>query len=390
MAIMSQFRSLITISPLGLMYASAGGFLSPENLVGRANSKFPPDAATIAGLLLNANREQHFADPESLKNKLVITGPFWANRDNPKAFYVPIPWHRVIDEKENDEWQLIKKSKSTQNHEVSEQSEDTTTKYLNQYQWHRLNKEIKPAYSWQLIDTWDVPTDEWREMYDPPMAKIPWKYTPFLHPKIKPDERHVVEQDGLFLENAVQLPEDICLVYLSNIDSHDLELFNGWYRLGGEGHLVEIESHALSNQHKINRLLRQKIQHAFALITPGVWGSNKLSHRYPQQANFPDRDIKLLTDKAVPYRYRIGQFNQKNAENSDRYNPQNTGRLSRGRYAVPAGSVYVLRDPLDMTWWDFPDEWFPKEGFPLKHLGCGLCLPIEIQGVPKCTEKLTA
>ena len=39
---MSQFQYLIKISPLGFMYGSAGGFLSPENLVGRAGAKFPP------------------------------------------------------------------------------------------------------------------------------------------------------------------------------------------------------------------------------------------------------------------------------------------------------------------------------------------------------------
>jgi CRISPR-associated protein Cmr3 len=76
-----------------------------------------------------------------------------------------------------------------------------------------------------------------------------------------------VEKDGLFLENAVQFHEDYCLVYLSNY-----ELPAGWYRFGGEGHLVEVESHSLSEKHKINQLLGNKIQHAFALITPGVWG----------------------------------------------------------------------------------------------------------------------
>ena len=380
---MSQFRSLITVSPLGLMYGSAGGFLSPENLVGRSQTKFPPDAATLAGLLLNANREQQFTDPKRLKQKLVVAGPFWADRDHPKRFYVPIPWHRIIAENDDDEWALVQKSKALSN-------ESTNDKWLlSQYQWHRWKKEVEPAYAWQVIDDWEVSPPELRERAA--TATAPWKYSPFLHPKIKPDERHVVEQDGLFLENAVQLPEDICLVYLTNLDHHEVEPFTGWSRLGGEGHLVEIENQALSEQHKINRLLRQKIDHAFALITPGVWGSNHLSHRYPQHASFPNRDLKLLTERPIPYRYRIGQSRQdENAATSDRYNPNNTGRLSRGRYAVPAGSVYVFREPLAMTWWDFPEEWFPQEGFPLKHLGCGLCLPIDIQGVPKCTEKLTA
>jgi len=384
---MSQFRSLITASPLGLMYGSAGGFLSPENLVGRSNTKFPPDAATVAGLLLNANREQQFTDPQRLKQTLVVAGPFWAKRDKPTQFYVPIPRHRVIGIDDDDEWKLVQKTKT--NGSSTESKNDIW--YLNQSQWDRQNRSVEPAYFWQLIDSWDVPTDELRERGA--VAEAPWKPCAFLHPKIKPDERHVVEQDGLFLENAVQLPEDICIVYLTNVEHSELEAFNGWYRLGGEGHLVEIESHLLSNQHKINRLLsqKQKINHAFALITPGVWGSNKLSYRYPQHSSFPSKDLKLLADKAVPYRYRIGPKREENDEPEDpTYNPTTTGRLSRGRYAVPVGSVYVFREPLNMTWWDFPDEWFPKEGFPLKHLGCGLCLPIDIQGVPECTTKLTA
>lgn len=380
---MSQFRSLITVSPLGLMYGSAGGFLSPENLVGRSNTKFPPDAATVAGLLLNANREQQFIEPQQLKQDLVVAGPFWADRDAPNRFYVPIPWHRVVGEKEHDEWELVQKSRANQESETS-----NGQWLLNQYQWQRYNTQVDSAYSWQLIDAWDVPTDELREREA--IAEVPWQYTPVLHPKMKPNERHVVNQDGLFLENAVQLKEDACLVYLANISHSELEPFAGWYRLGGEGHLVEIESRELSAKHKINRLLAHKIHHAFALITPGVWGSNSLSYRYPQASSFPKRDLKVLTDKAIPYRYRIGQSQKEQREGSDRYNPKSTGRLSRGRYAVPAGSVYVFREPLGMSWWDFPENWFPKEGFPLKHLGCGLCLPINLKGVPECTEKLTA
>lgn len=382
---MSKFISLITVSPLGLMYGSSGGFLSLGNLVGRSNTKFPPDAATVAGLLLNANREQQFIDPQQLKRDLVIAGPFWAaDRDKPARFYVPMPWHRVVSKDDSDEWELAPKSQAAQEAAISDGQW-----LLNQCQWQRRNKAVDPSYHWLSIDAWDVPANDLREQ-EGAIAEVPWKYTPFLHPKIKPDERHVVDRDGLFLENAVQLKEDACLVYLTNIAHSDLSPFAGWYRLGGEGHLVEIESRELSAKHKINRLLDEKIHHAFALITPGVWGSNKLSYRYPQASSFPKRDLKLLTDKAIPYRYRIGQSQQEQEAGSNRYNPKATGRLSRGRYAVPAGSVYVFREPLGMSWWDFPEEWFPKEGFPLKHLGCGLCLPINLKGVPECTAKLTA
>lgn len=377
---MSQFRSLITVSPLGLMYGSSGGFLSPENLVGRSNTKFPPDSATLAGLLLNANREQKWIDPEQLKKELIVAGPFWAKQDKPKAFYVPISRHRLVAKEDDDEWILKPKPKETS---VKVQSAENANSQwqLNQQRWHRQKQDLEPAYSWQIIDSWDKSTDELREQKV--IAEVPWRSASFLHPKMKPNERHVVDEDGLFLENAVQLPDDICLIYLTNIDQTNLQPFSGWYRLGGEGHLVEIENHALSEKHIINRLLRQKIHHAFALITPGVWGSNNLSYRYPQQSSFPNQDLKLLTDKAVPYRYRIGQAHKEKAVGNDRYNSNATGRLSRGRYAVPVGSVYVFREPLNMSWWDFPEDWFPKEGFPLKHLGCGLCLPVDIQGTPK-------
>ena len=379
---MSKFQYLIAVSPLGFMYGSAGAFLSPENLVGRSGSKFPPDTAAIAGLFFNANREQKFANRKELRDNLVVSGPFWAKQDMPKQFYVPIPWHQVIAEEEEDEWVFAKKKADDQGAITSEQEKWC----LGQHRWERENKDLKPEYSWQSIDAWNLPASEVRERKA--MEKAPWEFVSFLHPRIKAEERHVVERDGLFLENAVQLHQEYCLVYLSNY-----ELPNGWYRFGGEGHLVEIESHPLSDNHKINRLLshNNKIQHAFALITPGVWGSNKLSYRYPNHPKFPRQGLKMLTDKAAPYRYRLGHSRKEEEAvgESDRYDPRKTGRLSRGRYAVPAGSVYVFRHPLKLTWWDFPDEWFPQEGFHLKHLGCGLCLPVDIQGLPQCTAEPT-
>jgi CRISPR-associated protein Cmr3 len=84
----------------------------------------------------------------------------------------------------------------------------------------------------------------------------------------------------------------------------------------------------------------------------------------------------MLTDRPPPYRYRIGH-----EERDPQAWSRRAGRLSRGRYAVPAGSVYVLPTSLDQTWWNFNEAWFPKEGFPLKHMGCSLCLPITVQGV---------
>lgn len=186
--------------------------------------------------------------------------------------------------------------------------------------------------------------------------KSPWQYIPLLHPQMKLNERNVLPKDGLFLENAVQMPEETCLVYLSTE-----KLPDDWYRFGGENHLVEIESKEIKSENVL-KLFSTKIKQSFALITPAVWGSNRLSYRYPQYQNFP-KPVQILTDKALPFRYRTG------------------GILSRGRYAVPAGSVYILEQSLDKTWWEWDEEWFPNEGFSLKTVGCGLCLPIEIKGV---------
>jgi CRISPR-associated protein Cmr3 len=327
-----MFQFLITISPLGFLYASAGAFLSPENLVGRSGAKFPPDASTLAGLFFSANKSLAFAKQEELRHDLFVAGPFWAQRDDPEAFNVPIPRHRIVGEHDEDEW------------------------HIEDYQWTRDKTELKADYFWQSIDAWKRPLRALRRNGE--AVKPPWHYVSFLHPKIKPDERHVVDQDGLFLENAVQMDEDTCLVYLATYSLPD-----GWYRLGGEGHMVEVESLPIEPGSNLYELLHQPISRSCALITPGVWGSNNLSYRYPKATDFPKQGLKLLTDKAIPYRYRAA------------------GRMGRGRYAVPAGSVYVFKKPLDKTWWEFPEEWFPKEGFPLKHLGCGLCLPVDIQGV---------
>jgi CRISPR-associated protein Cmr3 len=380
---MSQFQSLIAISPLGLMYGSTGGFLSPENLVGRSNTKFPPDTATVAGLIFNTHREyqatgKSFTPHVELRQSLTVAGPFWAKSDKPTQFYAPIPRHYIIGQEDADKWMLV--NKRTQ--EID--NIDNPSWQLNQQIWKRDSSKrgLNAQYHWQDISDWDRDADDVRER----CTEIPWLPSPFLHPKLKADERHVVDESGLFLENAIQLDDDYCLVYLTTLAPNQ-GLTNGWYRLGGEGHIVAVETHALDETHIVNEQLNKPIGHACALITPGVWGSNNYSYRYPQHPSFPKKDLKILTDKPIPYRYRIGESHKEREENLDTtYDSSKTGRLSRGRYAVPPGSVYVFREPLNQSWWEFPEEWFPKEGFPLKHLGCGLCLPIDIEGVPHLAE----
>lgn len=353
-----MFQFMIIVRPLGLLYGSAGAFLSPENLVGRSGSKFPPDAATLSGLFLSTNLEKPFTDHQELKMHLTIAGAFWARDEdvNDGDFYVPIPRSLIIDENKVDQWEI------------------------RAGKWHRslTDEEINAAYSWQKISSWGKRIDLIRKNG---VSEVPWKFLPILHPTLEADQRRVRMPQGdsdhgsLFLENVVQMKEGSCLVYLS---THPIP--DGWYRFGGEGHIVEITTQAIDKS--VLDLLNQPLGRKFALICPAVWGTNTLSHRYPKALSFSNKRPQILTDRPIPFRSRTVKQNNLN---------QQTNTLAIGRYAVPSGTVYVLKHSLKdeyNTWWKFPLEWFPggdqskaisQRPLPLKYLGCGLCLPIEIK-----------
>ncbi len=327
-----MFKYLISINPLGFMYGSSGAFLSPENLVGRSGTKFPPEAAALSGLILGKSKERGDGQKQQkqLRENLKVAGPFWAKIGEEQNFYVPIPWHKIISKKGVGEW------------------------YIKDNQWSKKDSDdkLEPDYKWQTISSWKFPAKAFKDSKTA-VAANPWKFVSFLHPKIQKGQRCVEKEDGLFLENSVQIPDDICLIYLS---TETVE--KGWYRFGGENHIVEIDCKPIND--KVIQLLNQPIERQFALIVPGVWGSTRFSYRYPQHENFPKPKL-ILTDKPITYRYRAKQ------------------QLGRGRYAVPAGTVCILDKPLGKPWWEWDEKWFPNEGISLKNMGCGLCLPVEIK-----------
>ena len=104
---------------------------------------------------------------------------------------------------------------------------------------------------------------------------------------------------------------------------------------------------------------------------------SKLSLREPIDTSVPNgrhpwhhqgQAPGILTDKPRPWRHRLGE-----GANGRR-------RLSRGRWALPAGSCYrVPGDPLP-PWADWAESWFPREGYSFKQLGTALALPL--QGPP--------
>ncbi|MEH1797032.1 type III-B CRISPR module-associated Cmr3 family protein [Nostoc sp.] len=359
------FKYLIVIEPLGLLYGSAGKFLSPENLVGRSGSYFPPSAATVSGLFAAAYGN---ADIQNL----LLAGPFWAITDELKPteqnFYVPTPRNYLVkDGKIKHKLTAVFQYKDEEGNNVYYWVDEKNESPVDKFE----------SNTWLAINHWDEAKE---------VKKNPWKFLPHLHPRLELDERRVVRQKNdqetpqgsLFLENSVQMEPGSCLVYLSNT-----EIEPGWYRFGGEGHVVDVRCEAIAEP--ILNLLNTPVGNSFALITPAVWGSNRLSYREPvylqkgdkQKYSKPDpksdeRKVwsveALLTERPIPFRYRLG-----NRENQQRDQPK---LLSRGRYAVPAGSVYVVKEPINLSWQKWPDDLFPKEGPSLKRWGCGLALPL--------------
>ena len=357
-----MFQYLITIEPLGLLYGSAGRFLSPDNLVGRSGNSFPPSAVTLAGVFAHALGKNKLAD-------LTVAGAFWAKCDNVQNFYVPTPQTYLVD----------KVTKQVSDRLFWHEGKwKTSTKIKAAGKVEDSTEEDKGAEGKFESGTW-MAIDDWGKD-KPKVATNPWEFLPHLHPKLCDDERRAYIKDlgngktqgGLFLENAVQLDPEVCLVYLSTE-----KLDDGWYRFGGEGHMVEIKSHSLTKESKINTLLNPpldkscasstpSIGKSFALITPAVWGSNRLSLRVPGVQTDKGWEMvwqveAMLCDRPTTYRYRRGSH------------------LSRGRYAVPAGAVYVL-DREQKPWHKWPPDWFPEDGddLRLKAWGCGLALPLPL------------
>jgi len=350
------FAHLILLEPLGLLYGSLGRLLSPEALTGRASEHFPPDSPALSGLLasrLDLSQVWH----------LHTAGPFWL--DPNEGLMLPAPLtllqEPLGDGGRHSERRLV---------------------------WSEGDGELRPS-GWRPSDNdkppHKAPSGGWIALKDwervsKPGEKIaihdnPWKAVPHLHPKLQEDERISAGDGALFLEYGIALQGGLALAYLS---SHDIEA--GVYRFGGEGHLVQLRCQPIPPL--LKTLLSRPLTASFALITPGVWGSRKLSLREPIDTIAPNGQFPwhrdghapgILTDKPRPWRHRLGigdGFPGPDGKTKRR-------RLSRGRWAVPAGSCYQVPPGLELPPWpDWPESWFPKEGFSFKQLGTGLALPV--------------
>ena len=395
------FQYLIKIKPLGLLYGSAGRFLSPENLVGRSGNSFPPSAATLSGIFAaeywKQKNDRNEDSEESKKpdpfESLQLAGAFWAYDDDIKSnsqdFYVPTPMNCLVKDSQitslltwnsdREEWQSALPRKQQDKESDTDYARDKYKPKNDKYQkgsWLKLSDwgELKPPKK-------EVHSEDY-DGFPKVITQTPWQFLPHLHPRLAEDQRCVDEgnaQGSLFLENSVQMKPDVSLVYLSS-----MPLENGWYRFGGEGHLVEIESIPLSND--LTNLLNRDVGNCFATITPAIWGSNRKSYREPvvgdrcESVWYPshkaDQIKPILVQRPSPMRYRLGNYSP-DGETKTTQPVAQAKRLSRGRYAVPPGAVYVVDRSLP-CWQNWDEEWFPKEAYSFKRWGCGLALPLPV------------
>ena len=365
------FAHLLLLEPLGLLYGSSGRLLSPEALTGRAAEQFPPDVPTIAGLIASQlNRPTGVNKEETPLWNLHTAGPF------------------CFDSQANDLW--LPAPFTLLQVDSTEPSADPRGGTIpRRLHWMRGESD-GPAGAWHSEDGEDIPRKSrcggWVALRHWPQVRArnlatnqsdrllvhpdPWQAVPHLHPRLRSEDRTSAGDDALFLEYGIALQPGFCLAYLS---SHAIP--EGCYRFGGEGHLVELRCQPLPDL--LISLLQEPLPGPFALITPGLWGGPRLSRREPldtsqRPATQPWHrhgiPPAILTERPRPWRHQLGPST---AAPSSHSRP----RLSRGRWAVPAGTCYRVEGGLP-PWVAWHASWFPKEGFSFKQFGTALALPL--------------
>jgi CRISPR-associated protein Cmr3 len=338
------FQHLISLEPLGLLYGSSGRFLSAENLTGLAGEHFPPDSPAFAGLVAGQLSRDRVRD-------LHTAGPFWFRLDEDE-----------LDPRLPAPLTLLQKAGGTVAARLTWQPDAGA--------WQPDSDcGPKPATGgWVRLSQWG----QWSSP-DLKVEANPWQATPHLHPRLEEDQRVSAQEAALFLELAIALEPGVALAYLSSE-----AIPEGCYRFGGEGHLVQLRCHPIPAP--LVELLQApqgfSSDQPLALVTPGVWGSRKLSMREPlDTARTPaihpwrthQQGPAILTDRPRPWRFRLGRG----------AGGQASRRLSRGRWCLPAGSCYALPEGLHLpAWAGWPESWFPSEGFSFRHFGTGLALPL--------------
>lgn len=362
------FQWLVLLEPLGILHGSSGRLLSPETLTGSAVEHFPPDSPVMAGLL--AAMLAHEKRQEEVRD-LHTAGPFWMAPDDELMLPAPL---LLIQQEDGPTGRESRDHLFWDNGKLPGPSGWKSGKPLT-----RQHKA--PSGGWIRLNDWPCSEKKNKRTQSTiPIHGDPWQAVPHLHPRLREDERVSAGEAALFLEYGIALVPGVRLAYLS---SHAVS--DGLVRFGGEGHLAHLSCITLERgATRLVSLLHKQLHPPFALITPGVWGGPKLSIREPidtsiSRGTFPwHRDGSppgILTERPRPWRHRLGRGSGEGI----RSDPGRVGkrRLSRGRWAVPAGTCYQIHDDNPIApWAEWNLHWFPKEGFSFKQLGTALALPI--------------
>jgi CRISPR-associated protein Cmr3 len=354
------FAYQVQIEPLGLLHGSSGRLLSPEVLTGRAAEHFPPDAPAAAGLIASQL-------PRAEVWHLHTAGPFWVQPDG--ELMLPAPMALIQEEDPS--------GRRFSRQRLQWREGDGSLQPGGWWEPAGTNPtKNRPSGGWIALSQWPHPANPTTPADGLPIHGDPWRAVPHLHPRLREEERVSAKEGALFLEYGMALQPGVRLAYLS---SHALP--DGLMRFGGEGHLAQVR--CLPLPPLLAELLRLPLAAPFALLTPGLWGGPKLSIREPIDTTVPRGHFPwhrhgqppgILTDRPRPWRHRLGAGSRDPSPGSQA--KPDSRRLSRGRWAVPAGSCYQLAgDPLP-PWVAWPDTWFPKEGFSFKQLGTALALSL--------------
>ncbi|MCY7273939.1 MAG: hypothetical protein LH702_09345, partial [Phormidesmis sp. CAN_BIN44] len=167
------------------LYGSSGRFLSPENLVGRSGMSFSPSAATVSGLFASA-----LGGNAIQTDDFCISGPFWAQSDSPKNFYVPTPFNCLVKRQKIQQVMSWYSGKCTLWHDEAQQEvgwEEGAWGVRSNNRWHIPPNDKFERGSWVAIADWKaIQTTNPSKL--PKIRSVPWKPLPHLHPRLKEGE----------------------------------------------------------------------------------------------------------------------------------------------------------------------------------------------------------
>jgi len=137
---------------------------------------------------------------------LQVAGPFWAESEAPENFCVPLPLNCLVKPEGEQVFAKLGWDAEEKDWLPSVEGKFASGRWLKMNDWRKLAA---------------LPAGKLKSDDSPRVYAAPWRFAPHLHPRLAEDQRRVdpdPDRGSLFLENAVQMPPETCLVYLSSLD----------------------------------------------------------------------------------------------------------------------------------------------------------------------------